>query len=238
MNKLLQRLFLFEKFEFETKLSKKQILNKITDVYGSGDTYVYTITSEGGFSVARKSMSSASGVSTRNFFAPVAKCTAEEGEDFTRITGILRMKLPVLVIFAPLYLLSMLTLLLFPIVYLVVYFAFIKPAGKLKEELENALTEDDSSPCFLCFNTAEPVEESDTVSDAESKFLDGLSSLTPKERSLYECYVAGFKTSEILLKLCITENTLKFHNKNLYGKLGVSSRKQLVEMHGSLKQKS
>ncbi|MBE6941575.1 MAG: hypothetical protein E7455_04785 [Ruminococcaceae bacterium] len=28
----------------------------------------------------------------------------------------------------------------------------------------------------------------------------------------------------------ITEITLKFHNKNLYGKLGVSSRKQLLEV--------
>jgi len=32
-----------------------------------------------------------------------------------------------------------------------------------------------------------------------------------------------------LQELSIAENTLKFHNKNLYGKLGVSSRKQLLE---------
>ena len=32
-------------------------------------------------------------------------------------------------------------------------------------------------------------------------------------------------------ELSITENTLKFHNKNLYGKLGVSSRKQLLAVY-------
>jgi DNA-binding CsgD family transcriptional regulator len=30
--------------------------------------------------------------------------------------------------------------------------------------------------------------------------------------------------------LDITENTLKYHNRNIYGKLGVSSRKQMLEI--------
>lgn len=62
-------------------------------------------------------------------------------------------------------------------------------------------------------------------------FLSGLSRLTPKEQALYDCYVAGMSTAEIMEALCIKENTLKFHNKNLYSKLGVSSRKQLLELH-------
>lgn len=32
----------------------------------------------------------------------------------------------------------------------------------------------------------------------------------------------------------IKENTLKFHSKNLYGKLGVTSRKQLTAMYRRL----
>ena len=36
--------------------------------------------------------------------------------------------------------------------------------------------------------------------------------------------------AELLNELNITENTLKYHNKNIYGKLGVSSRKQLKEI--------
>lgn len=59
-------------------------------------------------------------------------------------------------------------------------------------------------------------------------FTAGLARLTPKEQQLYDCYVEGMSTQQIMELLSIKENTLKFHNKNLYGKLGVSSRKQLL----------
>ena len=38
-----------------------------------------------------------------------------------------------------------------------------------------------------------------------------------------------------MAELNIKENTLKFHNKNLYSKLGVSSRKQLLEIYRTIK---
>ena len=47
-------------------------------------------------------------------------------------------------------------------------------------------------------------------------------------------YTAGRTTKEIMADLNITENTLKFHNKNLYSKLGVSSRKQLLEIYRAI----
>ena len=53
-------------------------------------------------------------------------------------------------------------------------------------------------------------------------------SLTPTERAIYQYYIAGKTTKEIMAELNIKENTLKYHNKNIYSKLGVSSRKQLV----------
>lgn len=53
-------------------------------------------------------------------------------------------------------------------------------------------------------------------------------SLTPTERIIYEFYLEGKSTKEIMAELNIKENTLKYHNKNIYGKLGVSSRKELV----------
>ena len=65
-------------------------------------------------------------------------------------------------------------------------------------------------------------------------FLAGVAKLTPKERELYECYIAGLTTDVIMEKLAIKENTLKFHSKNLYGKLGVRSRKQLMELQKKL----
>ena len=62
------------------------------------------------------------------------------------------------------------------------------------------------------------------------KFIvEQLPHLTPSEHAIYDLYIAGKSTKEVLKEMNIVENTLKFHNKNLYGKLGVSSRKQLIE---------
>ena len=62
-------------------------------------------------------------------------------------------------------------------------------------------------------------------------FTDGMATLTKTERAIFDRYVAGLTTKEIMTELNIKENTLKFHNKNIYSKLGVSSRKQLMEIH-------
>ena len=62
-------------------------------------------------------------------------------------------------------------------------------------------------------------------------FLNGLRELTPTERTIYNYYIEGKNTSQIMIALNIKENTLKFHNKNIYGKLSVSSRKQLLEIY-------
>ena len=58
--------------------------------------------------------------------------------------------------------------------------------------------------------------------------------LTPAERVIYDLYLDGMGTKEILVQLNITQNTLKYHNKNIYSKLGVSSRKELVALAKAL----
>lgn len=85
----------------------------------------------------------------------------------------------------------------------------------------------------------EPVEpqaeQESVVSDEQTQlFLEGVSNLTPTEKKIYHCYLDGKSTKEILKEMNITENTLKYHNKNIYGKLGVSSRKQLKEIAKNL----
>lgn len=64
-----------------------------------------------------------------------------------------------------------------------------------------------------------------------SFFTAGLATLTKKEQAIFDCYVQGLSTGEILEKLSIKENTLKYHNKNLYGKLAVSGRKELLALY-------
>ncbi len=65
-------------------------------------------------------------------------------------------------------------------------------------------------------------------------FLEGVGRLTPTEKAIFEAHLARMTTEEILSTLCIAENTLKFHNRNLYGKLGVSSRKELYAVYKQL----
>ncbi len=78
-------------------------------------------------------------------------------------------------------------------------------------------------------------EEPETMVDKEmlekkSYVEEHLYLLTKTERRVYDFYMADKSTKEILKEMNITENTLKYHNRNIYGKLGVSSRKQLKEI--------
>ncbi len=66
-------------------------------------------------------------------------------------------------------------------------------------------------------------------------FLRHLHTLTPKEREIFDYYMAGKKAKEILELSSINTNTLKYHNKNIYSKLGVTSRKQLLEFAALMK---
>ena len=61
-------------------------------------------------------------------------------------------------------------------------------------------------------------------------FAENLRTLTVAEKNIYDLYVSGKSTKEIIELLDISENTVKTHNKKIYKKLGVSSRKQMLEL--------
>lgn len=65
--------------------------------------------------------------------------------------------------------------------------------------------------------------------DSYQMFIDNLTTLTPKEEDIFNLYVQGCSTKDIISQLGITENTLKYHNKNIYSKLGVTTRKELLQ---------
>lgn len=65
--------------------------------------------------------------------------------------------------------------------------------------------------------------------DSYQMFIDNLATLTPKEEDIFNLYVQGCSTKDIISRLGITENTLKYHNKNIYSKLGVKTRKELLQ---------
>jgi len=80
----------------------------------------------------------------------------------------------------------------------------------------------------------EPQPEPEPADERYVHFMAGLKTLTPTEKAVFDAHVAQKSTREILEMLNIKENTLKFHNKNLYHKLGVSSRKELREIHAEM----
>lgn len=58
--------------------------------------------------------------------------------------------------------------------------------------------------------------------------------LTKKEHEVLSLVIAGFSNIEIAERIFVSTNTVKFHMKNLYGKLGASSRIKLIAAAKSL----
>ena len=59
-------------------------------------------------------------------------------------------------------------------------------------------------------------------------FLEGINILTPTERKIFDYYLSGKSVKEIIEIAGIKESTIRFHNQNIYSKLGVNSLKQLL----------
>ncbi len=59
-------------------------------------------------------------------------------------------------------------------------------------------------------------------------FKNGLNMLTAKEKEVFDFYMQGKSVKEIMAVLGLQESTVRFHNKNIYSKLGVHSLKQLL----------
>lgn len=74
------------------------------------------------------------------------------------------------------------------------------------------------------------VETYDELSEKYKYLVSKLHTLTPTEKQIYELYVSGKQIKEVKEILFISDNTLKYHNRNIYSKLGVSSRKELIEV--------
>ncbi len=67
-------------------------------------------------------------------------------------------------------------------------------------------------------------------------FKNGLAMLTSKEKEVFDFYMQGKSVKEIMTTLNLQESTVRYHNKNIYSKLGVHSLKQLLRYAAILKQ--
>jgi len=106
-------------------------------------------------------------------------------------------------------------------------------ARRAKAAYEKALEEYELAKSEIMHLSEESKNE--IVLEDYEYFICNLKTLSPREFRIYELYVEGKTTAEIASIIGIKENTIKYHNKNIYGKLGVSSRKQFLRF-AALKQ--
>ncbi|HHX51084.1 MAG TPA: LuxR family transcriptional regulator, partial [Clostridia bacterium] len=59
-------------------------------------------------------------------------------------------------------------------------------------------------------------------------FVDNIKKLSMAERAVFDLYLEGHTAKEIAQILCLSINTIKTHNRRIYMKLNVTSRKELL----------
>ena len=74
--------------------------------------------------------------------------------------------------------------------------------------------------------------------DDYEMFKEGLKTLTKTEKQVFELYLDGKTADEIMVICNIQKGKLKYHNHNILGKLGVSSRKQMLRYAALLNQEN
>ncbi len=85
------------------------------------------------------------------------------------------------------------------------------------------------------------IEDHSLLADitAYQTFIKQLDTLTKSEKKVFELYMQKLNAHEVAQKLCVSINTIRTHNRNIYSKLYVSSYKELmvyIQMMAGLQQ--
>lgn len=77
---------------------------------------------------------------------------------------------------------------------------------------------------------AEPEASGNEAEDdaAFAHFVENITTLSAAERAVFDLYLKGLTAREIAETLYLSINTIKTHNRRIYAKLNVSSRKELM----------
>ena len=88
---------------------------------------------------------------------------------------------------------------------------------------------------FLARQDEEQKNKKITITETNSdiapmfeNFLKNIKTLSPAERSVFDLYIKGYKAQDIANELYLSINTIKTHNRRIFTKLNVSSRKELL----------
>lgn len=105
-----------------------------------------------------------------------------------------------------------------------------KVSGDMKTNIQEIddliafLAARDTAAGDLAGPAKDPVESSALF----NAFVNNIKTLSPAERAVFNLYMEGYTAQEIAKILCLSINTIKTHNKRIYTKLNVSSRKELL----------
>ena len=94
----------------------------------------------------------------------------------------------------------------------------------MRAQLDKTSVEEDPLP-----ETAEGEATEEDMEDSLAKFVASTKKLSRAEADVFDLYFEKYTAQEIADILNISINTLKTHNKHIFAKLNVSSRKELLE---------
>ena len=121
-------------------------------------------------------------------------------------------------------------------------FEFLARQDRLYDEIMEALKREYDDQAAALVSTKAEVDrlsysrKKEVDPDDYEFFKNGMHTLTKTEKKIFGMYLSGMSADEIIQTLKIQESTLKYHNHNILGKLGVSSRKQMLRYATLLKQ--
>ncbi len=98
-------------------------------------------------------------------------------------------------------------------------------AGAMPAEAEPA-------PKRECDQPAETESATDALDVRCAQLADG-ADLTPREREIFALTARGYSSPFIAEQLVISDSTVRFHQRNIYAKLGVHSKQELIALANS-----
>lgn len=93
------------------------------------------------------------------------------------------------------------------------------------DDLFEYLSEQDEK---LTLQTNKPINSLAHSTATFENFVESIATLSPAEKAVFDLYIKGYTAKEITETLYLSINTIKTHNKRIYEKLNVSSRKELL----------
>lgn len=123
-------------------------------------------------------------------------------------------------------------------------FAFLAEQDRIKDEETEKLRTQCNEQGFSLEQKQADIDrlaysrKNEVSPDDYEMFKTGLKTLTKTEKQIFGLYLEGKSANEIMEICHIQQGTLKYHNHNILGKLGVSSRKQMLRYATLLKQET